>query len=368
MGRKRQHSDIGPQLPIPLVHLQLNGSPGPLRVATDCSGMEAPLLTLGHKLRVNFVQVFGCDCLPAAQRLSRTHFQPVRYYNDIFERDNYRAESCHLYIAGYPCQPFSAAGSRLGLEDPRASVMAAGLHYIELKRPDVVIWENTAGLASERFSQVLVDAILILERFGYHVKFEIIDTQDHGLPQRRKRIYVVAIKTLRNELVFPEALPYCIPLSAIVTPLPPAKWRSLPPKSDTLRRSNVVHHYSKLADKGVPLFHEMVIVDADSSFGFSYSSVGTCMTLTNKRCASQGYWCSMRGGTLSLQQMAALQGIEHDWIDTEVAGISDYQFGAMIGNTMSVNVLSRLIPQALYAAGLATKEDVASMLLHSGWT
>ena len=66
--------------------------------------------------------------------------------------------------------------------------------------------------------------------------------------------------------------------------------------------------------------------------------------------------------------MAALQGIEHDWIDTEAAGISDAEFGGMIGNAMSINVLSRLIPLALYAASFVTKEDVSSRLVHSGWT
>ena len=288
-----------------------------MRVATDCSGLETPLLALGHKLRIDFVHVFGCDCLRAAQRVSRTHFQPLHFYNDIYERDNYRAESCHLYVAGYPCTPFSAAGAQLGLDDERGSLMAAGLQYIDVKRPDIVIWENTDGLSS-RFRNVLMDAIQILQHFGYYVKWEIMDTQDHGLPQRRKRMYLVAIKRLRFELMFPPPLSHCIPLSAIVAPLPRAHWLALPPKTKRNRRANVIQQFETLFEQGVNVFDEMVIVDADASSEYSYSSVGKCMTLTRSRCASQGYWCSMRGGTLSTQQMAMLQGIEPGWIDTEV--------------------------------------------------
>lgn len=118
---KRRRADCPPDLahgmplPPPLVYLRhLNG--GPLQVATDCSGLESPLLALQHKLRVSCEQVFGCDNLQAAQRLSRTHFSPRRYYKDIMTRDNSTAEPCHLYIAGYPCQPFSPRGYAVDLK------------------------------------------------------------------------------------------------------------------------------------------------------------------------------------------------------------------------------------------------------------
>ena len=50
-----------------------------------------------------------------------------------------------------------------------------------------------------------------------------------------------------------------------------------------------------------------------------------------------------------------------------MAEISDAEFGGMIGNAMSINVLCRLIPCALFAAGFASEEEVSAMMSHSGW-
>ena len=115
------------------------------------------------------------------------------------------------------------------------------------------------------------------------------------------------------------------------------------------------------------MFDEPVIVDVDSSEEYASSSVGYCMRLTNRGCAPRGYWCSLRGGTLTWEQMARLQGFEPDWIDTDIAGVSESQIAGMVGNAMSVNVLARLIPRVLFAGGLATKSEMEEMLSHSGW-
>ena len=239
MPRKRRRCDAGhgtgPRFPQPLVFLQsLSGLP--LKVATDCSGLETPLLTLAYCLKVFFVPNFGSDSMRAAQRISATHFQPQKFFKDISGRDNNMLKHCYLYIAGFPCQTFTPAGLLGGLQDLRGILMVVGLASVELKRPDIVIWENTSFLVVH-FPHILEEAISLLKKkIGYWVQWEIVDTFDHGLPQRRKRIYLVAIKKLCNSYNFPPALPYRILLSTIITPLPPAEWLSLPPQSQPLRR------------------------------------------------------------------------------------------------------------------------------------
>ena len=61
------------------------------------------------------------------------------------------------------------------------------------KRPKVVIIDKVRGLTSKRHKHVLQDILKVLAKLGYDTKWQVLNTKDHGIPQSRPRLYIVAI-------------------------------------------------------------------------------------------------------------------------------------------------------------------------------
>ena len=93
----------------------------PLRVGTDGSGTEAPVQAL-QNLGVSFEHVFASDKDKHARATIEANFKPSRISEDVLQRDHLQAPGCDLYVAGFPCQPLSAAGKQESFEDSRSFV------------------------------------------------------------------------------------------------------------------------------------------------------------------------------------------------------------------------------------------------------
>ena len=99
--------------------------------------------------------------------------------------------SVDLYVAGPPCQDFSSAGLQAGTSGSRGCLYEQAVDRIIFLRCRAFILENVVGLISFDKGVFLASMVGKLEAAGYWVSHEILDTQDHSLPQRRRRIYVV---------------------------------------------------------------------------------------------------------------------------------------------------------------------------------
>lgn len=98
-----------------------------------------------------------------------------------------------LVAAGVPCQPFSTAGPKKGQADPRDG-FPAFLKLVKIIRPRAVLVENVKGLVMRRNAQYLRYLVGSLQSLGYLVQYVVINAADHGIPQRRERLFLLGLE------------------------------------------------------------------------------------------------------------------------------------------------------------------------------
>ena len=117
-------------------------------------------------------------------------------YNDIPDFD--------ILCAGFPCQPFSYAGKNEGFEDKtRGTLFFSILKILKAKKPQAFLLENVKGIKSQDKGRTLKTIVNSLESIGYNVRWEIIDSLNFGIPQKRERWYCVGFLDSDYDFQFP---------------------------------------------------------------------------------------------------------------------------------------------------------------------
>ena len=96
-----------------------------------------------------------------------------------------------LLCAGFPCQAFSIAGRRGGFTDPRGTLFFEVARLAEKRRPAYLLFENVPGLLSHDKGRTFTTILHTLSQLGYHVEWKVLNSKDFGVPQSRKRVYIV---------------------------------------------------------------------------------------------------------------------------------------------------------------------------------
>ena len=118
-----------------------------------------------------------------------------------------------VLVGGPPCQPFSTAGKRLGLKDPRASPLREFIRVVKEAQPRCFVMEEVPGLQSARLKHISIAerdnrALLpdegngsafkliteMLKETGYNIKYEVLNAADYGAPQSRKRLIFIGLR------------------------------------------------------------------------------------------------------------------------------------------------------------------------------
>jgi len=154
-----------------------------------CSGVEAASLAW-EGLGWNPVAFSEIEKFPSA--VLAHHWPDVANMGDMTKYNEWNITNrIDLLVGGTPCQAFSVAGLRQGLADPRGNLTLTFLGMVEKYRPRWVVWENVPGVLSDRtnaFGQFLSG----LGELGYEYAYRVLDAQHFGVPQRRRRVFVVA--------------------------------------------------------------------------------------------------------------------------------------------------------------------------------
>lgn len=129
-------------------------------------------------------------------------------FGDIFDIKSEQIPNHDILCAGFPCQPFSIAGKRLGFEDARGTLFFEVARIIRDKRPKGFILENVAGIVNHDNGKTLDTILGILNELDYTVEWKLMNAKDYGIPQNRNRWYCVGldnnISNLNIENIFPQ--------------------------------------------------------------------------------------------------------------------------------------------------------------------
>ena len=116
--------------------------------------------------------------------------------------------NCDGFIGGPPCQSWSIAGKKNGLEDKRGQLFLKYIEIIESKKPKFFLIENVKGLLDNVFKHVFTMFLDRLDKAGYDVKWNLLDAVNYNVPQNRERVFIVGFrKELHIDYNFP--LPTC---------------------------------------------------------------------------------------------------------------------------------------------------------------
>lgn len=132
------------------------------------------------------IEAFACANLVSKMEAGLLDAAPIWTDIKTFPCESFR-DCVDIFVAGYPCQPFSAAGKRLGAEDQR-HLWPHIARAISIIRPRLCFFENVEGHISLGLSTVISD----LEELGYKVSWGIFSASEVGAPHQRKRVFILA--------------------------------------------------------------------------------------------------------------------------------------------------------------------------------
>lgn len=109
-----------------------------------------------------------------------------------------------ILLAGFPCQPFSIIGNRLGFDDIRGTLFFNIVQILAEKQPPMFVLENVKQLSTHNHGSTLATILDKLQQLGYKVHWKILNALDYGLPQKRERTIIVGFKDHSVDFQFPK--------------------------------------------------------------------------------------------------------------------------------------------------------------------
>ncbi len=130
----------------------------------------------------------------------KTYRENISEHVELMDLANYEPSAvpkAEVLIGGFPCQDFASCGPRKGLKSKRGRLYQALIKYMKFHQPKIVVGENVPGLANMGKGEVLRIIRDDLQNCGYKVEVWTLFAPDFGVPQRRNRLFIVAV---RNDL------------------------------------------------------------------------------------------------------------------------------------------------------------------------
>jgi DNA (cytosine-5)-methyltransferase 1 len=153
-----------------------------------CSGIEAASVAWHH---MGWQPTAFSEIEPFPSAVLAHHYPHTPNWGDMTRFKEWPDANINVLVGGTPCQSFSVAGLRKGLDDPRGNLMLTYLAIADRYRPKWVVWENVPGVLSSNSGRDFGAFLGGLGQLGYGFAYRVLDAQYFGLAQRRRRVFVV---------------------------------------------------------------------------------------------------------------------------------------------------------------------------------
>lgn len=116
---------------------------------------------------------------------------------DLLKEFKLKEGELDLLSGGYPCQSFSYAGKKLGLDDVRGTMFYYYAEFLRQLKPKMFLAENVKGLTTHDKGRTIQTMIAVFEELGYSVEWKVLNAWDYGVAEKRQRVVIIGI---RNDL------------------------------------------------------------------------------------------------------------------------------------------------------------------------
>lgn len=273
--------------------------------------------------------------------------------NQIAKSDFPNDVKLDVLVAGFPCQPYSIAGLRKGLEDDRGGeIFTSLLRILETAKPRSFLLENVKGIRSHDGGQTFSYMLERLRSSGYHLRFETLNSVTHSnIPQNRERVFIVGFLEESQAEAF--EFPQIVPLTSVV--------------SDLLETDvNPKYYY----DSRYSMFQELKakVIRQDTVYQWRRQYVrenkaGVCPTLTANM-GSGGHNVPLildsKGiRKLTPRETARLQGFPENF---SLPPLSDSHLYHQFGNSVTVPLIRALADSIVRALKIGGQVDISQKL------
>jgi DNA (cytosine-5)-methyltransferase 1 len=294
-----------------------------------CSGMEAASVAwepLGWECEGL------CDFAPFPQKVLKHLYPDVPFYSNmlnLLEDEKFKKTNFDVFVGGTPCQAFSSAGLGKGMDDPRSQLAIKYGRILDAKSPKYNIWENVDGVFDKKHKEGLCDIISsftgidfkpeninrgggVVQGTKRSIAYRVFDSQYFGVPQRRKRVYIVGYRG--------------------------TDWRV--PAAILFDEGCFKKFEQKNKIKGDERTKSILgQIEIAGTITKSYSQ-----TLTDGfgKISTSNYWVDEKGiRRFTEKELLRLQGFPDDYLDFEIDGKkpSYSNVKGIVGNSMTVNVM-----------------------------
>ncbi len=159
-----------------------------MKYGSVCSGIEAATAAW-HPL--GWKPAFFSEIEPFPRAVLAHHYPHVPLHGDFTTIKGNEYGAIDLLVGGTPCQSFSIAGLRGGLDDDRGNLALEFLRLTDRTRPKWLVWENVPGVLSSNGGRDFGSILGGMVELGYGIAYRILDAQYFGVAQRRRRVFVV---------------------------------------------------------------------------------------------------------------------------------------------------------------------------------
>ena len=334
---------------------------GPLNYASDCSGLDAGAFALKY-IHPRFQHVWASEVDPSYRSILRaTHPEVATVYHDIAQRPDDALDphvgNITVYTSGFPCVSFSKAGSQQGHKDPDNGLISFYVAVTICKvLPDMFILENVPEFATDRKHHGHFDVTMrMLRNAGsgiYSIYWKVLNSKDYGVPAQRKRLFIVGLRTdrLHTQWAWPK-IERAVGLDSIFDEI----------RLTARQQHAQIDALAPFAMDNLAKGLEHVVNNSGGRKGHWVIDVGTSKsrrsapfynqmpTITKAR-AKKCEWFITNHGLVSESELLRCQGFDPKQVVVP-GNVKREKLCEMIGNAMTVTVMSRLLMAGLIALG-----------------